>query len=124
MLVYSVLELSKAPRLTEEKLEVQTEDLTSRNQVSMEKGVLEMYGQNYLNEYNLLGLKEKKCLYYKFAGGGLGILPGLCQMLELTYSFHRCSLWQKDITGSCQMLIFPTVKRVNDFGKSQASELE
>lgn len=63
MLVYPVLELSKAPKLTEEKLEVQTEDLTSRNQVSIEKGVLEMYGQNYLNEYDLLGLKEEKCLY-------------------------------------------------------------
>lgn len=38
--------------------------------------------------------------------------------------FHRCSPWQKAISGSCQMLIFPTVKRVNVAGKSQASELE
>jgi len=55
----------------------------------MGKGVLETCGQHCLDEHEFLGLKEEKCLQWKFAGGDLGILPGLCQTLELTYSVSQ-----------------------------------
>lgn len=71
---------------------------------------------NYLNECDLRRLNEKKCLYKKFAGGDLGILPEFCQALELTYNFSQAQPWHKYITGSCQMLIFLTVKCVNGLG--------
>lgn len=77
---------------------------------------------SYLNECDLRRLKEEKCLYKKFAGGDLGILPDLCQALELPYNFLQTQ--QKAYHWQLSNANLSHSKMGEWLGKSHSPELE